>query len=70
MKTYEWIEVKKEKTRKVMTKSYPGVYQEFTNVTHFKMRNNGWQIRCDQGIVFFQKDDISSIVSDCEDWVI
>jgi hypothetical protein len=70
MNNYEWQEIKPEKTRKVMTKSNPNVYQIFNNVTHFKMRNNGWQIKCDEGIVFFRKDDISHIISDCADWVV
>lgn len=69
MSDNEWIEIEKETTRRVMTKSNHGIYQEFTNVTHFKKRSHGWLIRCDQGVVYFESDDVSHIISACNDWV-
>ncbi len=66
----DWTEVDLEPVRKMMFKSNPGVYVYFYNVTHIKKRTNGTMIRCDQGVVYFQNDDVSHIVSECEDWVV
>jgi len=65
----DWIEVNLEKTRKMMFQSNPGQYLELTNVTHYKKREHGYMLKCDQGIVYFEKDDVSHIISNCTDWV-
>lgn len=65
-----WIDIDCEQTRKTMLKSNPGEYIELTNVTQFKERAHGFMLKCDQGVVYFEKDDISHIISDCEDWVV
>ncbi len=66
----KWIKIELEKTRKMMFKSDPSAYLELTNVTHFKKRSHGFMLKCDQGIVYFQNDDVSHIISDCKDWVV
>jgi len=66
----EWIEINKEATRKIMFKSNPDNYQYFTNVTHFKKRSHGFMLKCDQGVVYCENDDISHIISDCDDWIV
>lgn len=66
----EWVEIQVEPTRYVMFKSNPGVYQVFHNVTHFKKRSHGWTIKCKEGVVYCENDDISHIISHCEDWLV
>jgi len=69
-KSNDWVKINHEKTRRVVTKSNPGICQDFSNVTHFKMKTNGWLIKCDAGVVYFAKDDISFIMSACDDWTV
>lgn len=70
MNDKNWIDIDHEITRKTMLKSNPGEYVELTNVTHFRERSHGFLLKCDQGVVYFEKDDISHIISDCDDWVV
>lgn len=66
-----WTKISLEKTRKMAFKSNPGEYLVLNNVTHFKVRDTkGCMLKCDQGIVYFEKDDVSHIISECEDWVV
>ncbi len=64
-----WIEIQLEKTRVIAFKSQSDKL-ELTNVTHAKKRNHGYMLKCDQGLVYFETNDVSWIISDCEDWVI
>ncbi len=66
----KWIDINLEKSRKMMFKSDPNSYLELTNVTHFKKRAHGCMLKCDQGVVYFENDDVSHIISDCDDWVV
>ena len=65
----EWIEIKLEKTRKIMFKRHPSDLN-LTNVTHFKNRKHGFMLKCDQGVVYVENDDVSNIISDCDDWIV
>jgi hypothetical protein len=66
----KWIEINTEKTRKIMFKSDPNTYLTLTNVTHFKKRSHGCMLKCDEGVVYFETDDVSHIISECDDWVV
>lgn len=65
-----WMRIDTEKTRVMAFKSQPGVPLNLTNVTHFKKREHGGMLKCDQGIVYFEFDDVAYIVSDCKDWMV
>ncbi len=65
-----WIEVNTEKTRKMYFKSQTVNPVVFHNVTHFKNRDTGGMFKCDEGVVYFEKDDVSLIISDVGDWVV
>jgi len=64
----EWTRINLEKTRKIATKS--GGLLHLSNVTHFKKRSHGFMLKCDQGIVYIETDDVSYIISDCDDWIV
>ena len=64
-----WIEHVESK-RTTVLKSNVGVVV-LTNITHFKERSHGFTLKCDQGLVYFEKDDISYIIcKGCDDWVV
>lgn len=63
----EWVDIDLEVTRVIYFKSRKEPIT-LTNVTQFKMRGHGFLLKCDQGIVYCEKDDISCIISDCTDW--
>jgi len=65
-----WVEVNTEKTRKIYLKSQPGKPMVFHNVTHFKNRDTGCMLKCDEGVVYFERDDVSLIISDVDDWIV
>ena len=65
----EWKKVNTEKIRLITFKSDPSLPLRLTNVTHFKKRSHGCMLKCDQGIVYFENDDVSHIISVCEDWL-
>ena len=69
-KANPWIQINLEKRRQTMLKSNPGEYITLSNVTHFKERSHGFLLKCHQGVVYFEKDDISHIISDCDDWIV
>ncbi len=66
----EWVEISLEKERKMKFKSDPDGLLLLTNVTHYKRRSKGVMLKCDQGVVYFETDDVSYIISDCDDWVV
>ena len=68
--TNEWIEIENESKRVMYFKSNPNAPLHLTNVTHYKKRSHGSMLKCDQGIVYFEADDVSRIISQCADWVV
>lgn len=65
----DWIEINIEKRRTIYFKSRPEPLA-LSNVTHYKKRNHGFMLKCHQGVVYCETDDISCIVSECDDWVV
>lgn len=66
----DWVQVNTEKTRKIYLKSHPNIVVTLHNVTHFKYRDTGCMLKCDEGVVYFERDDISLIISDVDDWIV
>lgn len=66
----KWIKITPEVTRQMMFKSNPGRILTLNNVTHYRKRDHGVNLKCDEGIVYFETDDVSWIISDCEDWIV
>lgn len=65
----EWIEIEEEARRTIYFKSRPEPLT-LSKVTHIKKRSHGFMLKCKQGIVYCENDDVSCIVSECEDWVV
>ena len=69
-KMSEWVKVNLEKVRTIAFKSDKEARLHLTNVTHYKKRSHGFMLKCDQGVVYIENDDVSHIISDCEDWIV
>ena len=67
----EWIEIDLEVTREMSFKSDQNMSVMLNNVTHYKRRDEvSAMLKCDEGIFYFQIDDVSWIKSKCKDWVV